>query len=316
MKSLSVNSFHEELLQGFSLSRKAKGFNRGMGDDAPILCREYLNFLEGRGQDNVLNSPASDYRLFLQVLYKRSKAKGNGLLSKTHFNHIRYAVGSFYDHLYDAGLIETLPGPRKLFAAVRIEAKPVLSVREIECMFKHAVNSLENMLLALTYGCGLRRAELVRLNLFDYKPQQSLLIVRCGKSSKSRSIPVAARMKNIINEYLNNYRLNKCANGSNAMLVNNLGTPLNGGNLYKIIKRIAKRSFGANAKYKSVNLHIMRNSVAVHMLNRGAEMQFVKRFLGHTLLDTTMLYAKRRRTRVSIQRKLYVMQYLNYGIPT
>lgn len=313
MKANQVNAAHELLLQDFALSRKAKGFKRGIGDDAAILCREYLHYLEAQGCDNVLLADCKLFGLFLLQLNKRKKHKGNGTLSKVHFNHIRYAVTSFYHHLYDAGLIMHLPTSGKLFNVVRTDDKQILTVHEIDVLFATAEHPVEKALLALAYGCGLRRSELARMSMYDYRSSSSLVIVRAGKFSRSRSVPVAERIRTILDNYLLNYRSKINTSMSNAMLIYEDGTAYSGGELYELLKKLSKKAFTSRSVQRKVNLHVMRNSVAVHMINRGADIHFVKRFLGHSLIDTTMLYAKRRRNRTSIKRKLLLLQYRNYG---
>ena len=52
---------------------------------------------------------------------------------------------------------------------------------------------------------------------------------------------------------------------------------------------------------KKPTLHLLRHSIATHMINRGADVNYVRRFLGHTSLNTTVgIYAKRRKQKAKL----------------
>ena len=46
---------------------------------------------------------------------------------------------------------------------------------------------------------------------------------------------------------------------------------------------------------KGITLHCLRHSIATHLLDRGATIEFVRDFLGHAEIDTVHIYAKRRK---------------------
>ena len=52
---------------------------------------------------------------------------------------------------------------------------------------------------------------------------------------------------------------------------------------------------------KNPSIHQLRHSIATHMIDRGADPHYVRRFLGHSLLDTTVnVYAKRRQQKAKL----------------
>jgi integrase/recombinase XerD len=300
MLAIPVNAFHEKLLTEFLHVRIARGFNRGKGDSAPILCREYLQFLENNQCEYVTSSHVFHYRKFCEYIKTRKKFRGPGQLGPVHVQHIRYAVHSFYEFLFESDYIESIPVTGSMYNLPSKNEKQILSKRQIEQMFSVARSHQEKAILALAYGCGLRRSEIERLQISDFQPSSSLISVRQGKYFKSRVIPVSIRMKTLLSDYLNDFRLRQETN-TPLFLVGYDQQAVDGEAAYQTIRKLAKR---AEIKDKSVGLHILRNSVAVHMLNRGADIEFVQRFLGHSLLDTTMLYATRRRKRISLKRRI------------
>lgn len=300
MLTIPVNAFHEGLLTEFSRVRIARGFNRGQGDSAPVLCREYLQFLENNECEFVTKSHVFHYRKFCDHLKTRQKYRGKGPLGEGHKQHIRYAVHSFYEFLLESDYMDSIPISGTLFHLPENKEKPVLSRKQIETLFTEAKTHQEKVILILAYGCGLRRSEIERLQISNYHPSQSMISVREGKYFKSRVIPVSTKMNGELSSYLNQFRL-KLERKNNNFLVDERSAPIDGEGAYQIIRKLSKR---ANIAKKSVGLHILRNSIAVHMLDKGADFEFVKRFLGHTLLDTTMLYTTRRRKRISLKRRI------------
>lgn len=298
-----VNAHHEELLTEFARVRIARGFNRGKGDSAPILCREYLQFLECNGCDLVSNSHVFHYRKFCDYLKGRRKLRGKGFLSQAHQQHIRYAVHSFYEFMMDAGHLDSSPVTGSLFQHPEKKDKPVLNRKQIQLLFAEAKDWPEKVILALAYGCGLRRSEIERLQIPDYSPSSSMLTVREGKFYKSRVVPVSNKINGILSEYFNEHRLKSDVKHS-AFLIDSYGDHITGDECYTIIRSLAKRSEKFSG---SIGLHVLRNSIAVHMLDKGADFEFVKRFLGHALIDTTMLYTTRRRKRISLNRRIHAI---------
>lgn len=309
MKHLRVCERNSELLLEFANSRITRGFNRGLGDGAAVLCQEYVHFLEQNKCDNVLLSTTKEYWMFFDYLKARVKFHGVGFLRKSTIQHFRYAIHSFYSFLFDAGYLSSMPITRQLFFHTKAIRKRVLSEKQIKFLFKSCNSPIERAVLALAYGCGMRRSEMSRLLICDYKPLESVVIVRAGKFFKSRIIPVAKSMNSHLRDYIETLCMNPLphVNGKSSFLcIDNI--PLNGQDIYLILQKIVARTAKGCIRKIKVTLHELRNSVAVHMLNRGADFDFVRRFLGHSLIDTTMLYAKRRRARISIRRRIQRFQ--------
>ncbi|PLX01112.1 MAG: hypothetical protein C0594_14415 [Marinilabiliales bacterium] len=51
---------------------------------------------------------------------------------------------------------------------------------------------------------------------------------------------------------------------------------------------------------KKITLHSLRHSIATHLIDNGATIEFVQEFLGHSEIDTAHIYAKRRKQKLKI----------------
>ena len=71
---------------------------------------------------------------------------------------------------------------------------------------------------------------------------------------------------------------------------------------------MAKAGFGD----KSYTAHTLRHSFATHMLNNGSNLHVIKTLLGHSKIETTMVYLHlQKHTQLGIQSPLDVMRQLH-----
>ena len=143
------------------------------------------------------------------------------------------------------------------------------------------------VLLHLLYGCGLRRMEVVDLNVGDVDHQKGLLYVRSGKGKKRRVIPLAARVAVGLKNYQKRERWRWVIGGNGgALLLNDRGGRMLGGTINKRVAALVKK-----AKVKEVvTPHVLRHSVATHLVAGGMDLERVRDFLGHAHLETTQIY--------------------------
>lgn len=147
----------------------------------------------------------------------------------------------------------------------------------------------DSLILELFYTTGLRRAE--ALNLTDSKIDFSRMEIKViGKGAKERRLPLPLTLANNIHQYLS-LRNKLFPPSTSSLLCNIKGQPLNHNTIYYIVK---KRLYSTPAQHRGP--HTLRHTFATTMLNHGADINTVKKFLGHSNIDTTQIY-----THVSIE---------------
>lgn len=142
--------------------------------------------------------------------------------------------------------------------------------------------------LSLLYGTGLRRGELERLNVGDWKREQNLLTVDGRKSGCERNVPVTEPMARCLEAYLplrHNLLEQRGDRSEPALLLNHKGQRLKATSLGIMIHRLARR-----AEIPLVTLHQFRHTCASDLLANGATAIQVKTLLGHQSLATTARY--------------------------
>lgn len=147
-------------------------------------------------------------------------------------------------------------------------------------------------LFELLYGTGLRASELCALNLTDIDLQAGTLTVREGKGRKDRVVPMGRHLINYLKQYIQHSRavlikgITKIED-QNALFINRRGTRFT---IYLLYNRLQKKLKDSGLKNVTMNLHQFRHSFATHMLENGARIKHVKDILGHTSIETTVLY--------------------------
>jgi len=152
----------------------------------------------------------------------------------------------------------------------------------------------DRAILETFYSTGIRRSELIGLNVYDIDESRGTLMVREGKGKRDRVVPIGTRALFWVNDYRQNIRLDYVTGVDEGVLfLSRLGEPLTGEYLTKLVGHYIKLS-GIN---KSGACHLFRHTMATLMLENGADIRFIQEMLGHENVQTTQIY-----TRVSIKK--------------
>lgn len=142
----------------------------------------------------------------------------------------------------------------------------------------------DRALFMLLYGCGLRIAEALALNISDL-PRAGFLIVM-GKGRKERQIPVLP----VIEETFTAYRA-ACPfaeTSDRPLFVGEKGKRLNQGVTQKAMRDLRR----ALNLPETATPHALRHSFATHLLQNGANLREIQELLGHASLSTTQRYTE------------------------
>lgn len=147
---------------------------------------------------------------------------------------------------------------------------------------------LNRLIVSILYGTGIRRSELINLTHGSLDKERSVLRVK-GKGDKVREIPVTCSLLKEISLYLIAVRSLICYAPS-------AGTPLlmtpAGGKLYPVfVDRAIKEELGTVAGITGrKSPHVLRHTIASELLDKGADLNSIKEFLGHSSLAATQVY--------------------------
>ncbi len=145
-----------------------------------------------------------------------------------------------------------------------------------------------DLMIRLLYLTGIRRAELAGIRIRDIDFDRSVLRVT-GKGNKQRDIPLTPALVQDLQEYLTVREEDFHKNGidSEWLFYCKNGNPLP---LTTISKMIHARLAQDPCLTGKKSPHILRHSLATHLLNRGADLNSIKELLGHSSLAATQVY--------------------------
>jgi site-specific recombinase XerD len=138
-------------------------------------------------------------------------------------------------------------------------------------------------ILELLYASGIRRAELVGINVSDIDfTERSLKVI--GKGDKQRTVFFNHATADALRAYL---RVRpRCADG--ALFVSRQGQRLS----YQQVGRVFATYVALSGLEGKITPHTMRHSIATHLHKSGVDLMTIKDFLGHESIQTTQLYAE------------------------
>jgi integrase/recombinase XerC len=148
------------------------------------------------------------------------------------------------------------------------------------------------VIFELLYGCGIRNAELVGLDLKHIRWAAETLLVR-GKGAKERLVPFGDAAAAAIRAYLpeRSERLAASGKQSDALLVS-ARVKGNGRLTTRSVGRIVKRMALAHGMAPETHPHTLRHAFGTHMLEEGADLRAIQELLGHERLSTTQRYTQ------------------------
>src|SRR6056297_2724308 len=148
-------------------------------------------------------------------------------------------------------------------------------------------------LMSLLYDTGARVQELIDLRVCDVKLEEHPIIILTGKGSKTRRVPILKNTTSLLNNYLLENGLDKDWKNEYPLFTNNQNHKLTREGVNYIIRKyvqLAKES--STLIPPRVNTHMFRHSKAMHLLQAGINLIYIRDFLGHVDLKTTEIYAR------------------------
>ncbi len=165
----------------------------------------------------------------------------------------------------------------------------VLSVEEVRDILSRVTSLHNHAFLSTVYTCGLRLQEARHLEVSDIDSGRMMIHVHRGKGAKDRMVPLPQATLALLRKHWathKNPRLIFPALGRSGSKADGL-SPIAVSTVQGAL-RSAKRAVGIQKR--GVSVHTLRHSYATHLLEAGVNLRVIQRYMGHSRLETTMIY--------------------------
>lgn len=285
--SSDLNTIIEKWQQSLLSERRLSELT---GSSYLIDLKEFISFLSDHFQKTISTHDlkglnVADFRSFLVWRVERGTSRASVARGMS-------ALRNFFKFLTRQDILEN-PAIMAIRTAHKAKVLPKPLSQKEAMDFLKATHDLAKhpwqahrdvALYMLMYGCGLRIAEALSLNIGDI-PLESDAFIITGKGNKQRLVPLLPAVKKAIRVYLKEH---PSPQTGAPLFVGSRGERMNPGVVQRNVREIRFRLGLPN----TVTPHALRHSFATHLLQGGGDLRTVQELLGHASLSATQRYTE------------------------
>jgi site-specific recombinase XerD len=211
----------------------------------------------------------SQYILYIKEVHKSGHDK---------CRMVAHSVAFFFRHV----LQQPYSIPSKLYPRKEYRLPDIMSQEEVKKVMACITNLKHRAILQTIYSSGIRLQECINLKLKDVDSTHMRLKVEQGKGKKDRYTILSKTTLTTLREYYKQYKPKEYLfNGKKP------GTAMAARSIQHCLLLALKK---AGLTGKDYSIHTLRHSFATHLLDSGTDIHTIKELLGHSNLETTMVY--------------------------
>ncbi len=189
---------------------------------------------------------------------------------------------------YDPTLDMEIPAQKKSLPSTILTQEEVEKILSIP-KENNIIGFRDKTILEFFYATGIRNFELRKLKIKDIDFENKTIFIKEGKGKKDRVVPIIPIAIKYLKKFIEEVRLKFQRNKKEETVFLTLnGKPFGRQGLCELIQ---KYGIASNIS-KPVTAHVIRHSIATHLLENGMSIRYIQKFLGHESLGTTQRYAR------------------------
>ena len=229
----------------------------------------FLRYYKGIKPKDISGDQLREYIIFIVKKRKLSVSTQNNAIN---------AIKFYYNEVINRKIDDFfLPRPRKPKTIPKI-----LNEKEVSKILKNVDNLRNKCMIFLIYSAGLSPSELIYLKITDINSDKMKIFVSSAKGDKDRFVILSEKILNLLREYFKKYKPREW------LFESKPGQQYSKRNLQKAFKTAVDKS----EITKPATLSILKNSFAVHLLEKGVDVRYIQKMLGHKHSKTTMRYLR------------------------
>lgn len=282
----------------FLEAQRVKNYAARTIENREVYLRYFIEWCEERGLSRPQDITKPILERYQRYLFHYRKKNGEPLSTRSQHTRI-VPVRAYFKWLTRENYI--LYNPASEIDLPRLEKrlpKHVLNQQEAELILSQpdlttAFGVRDRAILETLYSTGIRRMEVIHINLYDIDGDRGTLMVRQGKGRKDRMVPIGERALDWIIKYRDDIRPElMMPNDDGTLFLTNLGEAFTRNRMTQLVRDYVKSADIG----KEGSCHLFRHTMATLMLENGADVRFIQAMLGHANVSTTQIY-----TQVSIR---------------
>lgn len=261
------------------------------GNYSPLSTKQYaremqylFDYYPDKKPSQLTSNDILDYVLYIKKVFN---------VSHTKFKMFASATSFFYKHIVK----NPQAIPSKLYPRKQFKLPVVMLMEEVQQLLAVEMSLKHRAILELAYSTGMRLGEISQMKISDINSNENYIRV-FGKGKRERRTLLSPRVLERLRIYYREYKpVTYLFNGHQK------GKPMGNRQFHNVMKEAVIKS----GLKKNCSMHTLRHSFATHLLERGANLIYIKELLGHSSLNTTLVY-----THLTAQKRATIISPIDY----
>jgi len=266
--------------------------------DTFILFIGYMKTQKGIAAEklylaNITKPVIIEFLNWLQDKRKSSNATRNYRMAAIHsfFSYLQYEIPEKINQWQEILSIKVKRTDKKSVCYLTLDGVKLL-FEQIDTSNRQGRRDLA--LLTLLYDTGARVQEIIDLSAAALRLENPAIVKLFGKGRKERIVPLQNEPVKILKSYVAENQLDRPENNDRPLFFNNRGEKLTRSGIAYIVNHYVEnaRKYNPQLIPNRISPHTLRHSKAMHLLQAGVNLIYIRDLLGHVSIQTTEIYAK------------------------
>jgi len=243
--------------------------------------------------ENITKEVILEFLDWIQNERKCSNSTRNSRLAAIH-SFYRYLQYESLDYLHECQKVLSIK-----FKKTKKESIKYLTIRGIKLLLQQPDTAISRgrrdlALLSLMYDTGARVQEIIDLTPSMLRLNKPATVKIIGKGNKARLVPMLDAQVEHLKNYLKENRLNEPFANMYPLFFNSRKEKLTRSGINYIVQKYAKKARQENETDipDKISCHSLRHTKAMHLLQAGVNLVYIRDILGHISIQTTEIYAR------------------------